>query len=88
VKELFYEIAENHEIEIDTLEVAEDHVPLFVSFPPRLSISNVEGEDEKHIGECNLSKAPGSEAGVVGWELLASWVLCAHIGRSSNNRDN
>ena len=44
VEELFYEIAENHEIEIDTLEVAKDHVHLFVSFPPRMSISNVVGK--------------------------------------------
>ena len=44
VEELFYEIAENHEIEIDTLEIAEDHVHLFVSFPPRMSISNVVGK--------------------------------------------
>jgi putative transposase len=44
VEEMFYEIAENHEIEIDALEVAKDHVHLFVSFPPRLSISNVVGK--------------------------------------------
>jgi len=44
VEELFREIAENHDIEIDTLEVAKEHVHLFVSFPPRLSISNVVGK--------------------------------------------
>jgi putative transposase len=44
VEELFYEIAEADEIEIDTLEVAEEHVHLFVSFPPRMSISNVVGK--------------------------------------------
>ena len=44
VEEMFAEIAENHDIEIDTMEVAEDHVHLFVSFPPRLSISNVVGK--------------------------------------------
>ena len=44
VAELFVEIAENHDIEIDTMEVAEDHVHLFVSFPPRLSISSVVGK--------------------------------------------
>ena len=41
VEELFHEIAENHDIEIDTLEIAADHVHLFVSFPPRMSISRV-----------------------------------------------
>jgi putative transposase len=44
VEEIFYEIAENHEIEIDTLEIAEDHVHLFVTFPPRISISRVVGK--------------------------------------------
>ena len=44
VEELFYEIAENHGIEIDTLEVVEDHVHLFLSFPPRMSISRVVGK--------------------------------------------
>ena len=41
VSELFHEIAANHDIEIDTLEIAEDHVHLFLSFAPRYSISNV-----------------------------------------------
>ena len=44
VEELFREIAENHDIEIATLEVAEEHVHLFVSFPPRMSISSVVGK--------------------------------------------
>ncbi len=35
VKELIKEISRNHEFEMDTLEVAEDHVHLFLSFPPR-----------------------------------------------------
>ena len=43
VKELFGEIAAHHGIEIDAMEVAEDHVHLFVSFPPRYSISKVVG---------------------------------------------
>ena len=44
VKELFQEIGLNHDIEIDTMEVVEDHVHLFVSFPPRYSIANVVGK--------------------------------------------
>ena len=43
VKGLFQEIAENHEIEIDEMEVVEDHVHLFISFPPRYSIAKVVG---------------------------------------------
>ena len=43
-KEIFGEIAVNHGIEIDTLEIAEDHVHLFLSFPPRYSIAKVVGK--------------------------------------------
>ena len=43
VKELFQEISEHHEFLIDTLEVAVDHVHIFLSFPPRYSISKVVG---------------------------------------------
>lgn len=43
VKELFEEIAVNYDIEIDTMEVAADHVHLFISFPPRYSIAWVVG---------------------------------------------
>ncbi len=43
IKEIFKEISNNHDFEIDTLEVAEDHVHIFLSFPPRHSISKVVG---------------------------------------------
>ena len=43
IAELFREIAFNHDFEIDTLEVSEDHVHIFLSFPPRYSISKVVG---------------------------------------------
>jgi putative transposase len=42
-KEIFEEIAIHHDFEIDTLEIAEDHVHIFLSFPPRYSISKVVG---------------------------------------------
>ena len=43
VKELFEEISRNHDFEIDTLEIAKDHVHIFLSFPPRYSISKAVG---------------------------------------------
>jgi len=43
IKEIFKEISSNHDFEIDTLEVAEDHVHIFLSFPPRHSISKAVG---------------------------------------------
>jgi putative transposase len=41
VGEIFREIGANHDIEIDAMEIAKDHVHLFVSFPPRESIARV-----------------------------------------------
>jgi len=41
VREVFSEIAERYEFEIDTMEVKEDHVHLFLSAPPRYSPAGV-----------------------------------------------
>ena len=43
VKELFFEIAERYDFEIDRCEVAEDHIHILLSFPPRYSIAQVVG---------------------------------------------
>lgn len=41
VKELFQEIAKHHGFEIQEKEGDKDHIHLFLSFPPRYSISRV-----------------------------------------------
>jgi putative transposase len=41
IRELLLEIAESYRIEIEELEVSVDHVHLFCSFPPKLSITQV-----------------------------------------------
>ena len=41
VKEVFGEIAERYEFEIDTMEVKDDHVHLFLSAPPRYSPAGI-----------------------------------------------
>lgn len=43
VEQLFKEIAENFEFEIDTMEISEDHVHIFLSFAPKYSIGKVVG---------------------------------------------
>ena len=43
VEEIFEEISEDFCFEIDTKEVAKDHVHIFLSAPPRYSISKVVG---------------------------------------------
>ena len=39
VRDLFYRIAEEFGFEIEELELADDHVHVFLSFPPRYSIA-------------------------------------------------
>lgn len=41
VEELFKEIAEHHGFEIEEMEIDKEHVHIFLSFPPRYSISRV-----------------------------------------------
>jgi putative transposase len=41
LKEVFKEIAERFEFEIDTMEVKEDHVHIFLTAPPRYSPSQI-----------------------------------------------
>jgi len=41
VEQCFREIAASNEYEIDVMEIAEDHVHIFLRFPPRYSISEV-----------------------------------------------
>jgi putative transposase len=43
VEKLFQEIAQNFGFSIETMEVSEEHVHLFLSFPPRYSIGKVVG---------------------------------------------
>ncbi|BCM88492.1 hypothetical protein IAD21_00325 [Abditibacteriota bacterium] len=41
MRELLLEIAESDDITVDELEVSADHVHIFCSFPPKLSITQV-----------------------------------------------
>ena len=41
MRELLLEIADSYRIEVDELEVSVDHVHVFCSFPPKLSITQV-----------------------------------------------
>ena len=43
VRSLFSQIAEDFDFEIEEMEIAEDHVHIFLSFPPRYSIAKSVG---------------------------------------------
>jgi len=42
-EQLFREIADNFGFDIETMEIEKEHVHIFISFPPRYSISKVVG---------------------------------------------
>ena len=41
VEQCIKEIAQNHDFEIEEMEIAEDHIHIFLGFPPKYSISSV-----------------------------------------------
>ena len=43
VRELLQEISHHHGFEIEDMEVVQNHVHIFLSFPPRYSVANVVG---------------------------------------------
>ncbi|MBT4513405.1 MAG: IS200/IS605 family transposase [Chloroflexi bacterium] len=58
VRELLEDIAKNHEFEIDEMEVVDDHVHIFLSFPPRYSIARVVGMMKSISARCSHSRCP------------------------------
>jgi len=65
-KELFSKIAEYHGFEIEEMEVAADHVHVFISFPPKCSISQVVGILKAVSAREIQQGVSESEEGVVG----------------------
>lgn len=80
VKELFVEIAGRHDIEIDTMEVASDHVHLFVSFPPRLSISEVVGKLKAISAKVLFEEFPELERELYGGEFWEDGYFARTVG--------
>ena len=75
-KKVFEEIAVNHGVEIDTMEIVEEHVHIFISFPPRYSISRVVGM-LKSISASVIFEEHPSKKGIVGRRVLGRRVLCS-----------
>lgn len=80
VRKLFIEIGDRHDIEIDTLEIAEDHVHLFVSFPPRLSISEVVGKMKAISARVIFGEFPEAEREMYGGEFWEDGYFARTVG--------
>ena len=70
VGEIFREVAASHDIEIDTMEIAKDHVHLFVSFPPRESIARVVGKFKSISASMIFREYPGVKRELWGGHFL------------------
>ena len=85
-KELFERIAEEYGLIIDTREVVEDHVHIFLEAPPRLSPSRIV-QILKGISARELFRQfPHLRQKLWGWAVLERWLLCASCGRRSDGR--
>ena len=80
VKELFGEIAKNHEFEIDKMEVADDHVHIFLSWPPRYSIARVVGMLKSISGSVIFKEHPEVKRELWGGEFWEDGYFVRTVG--------
>jgi putative transposase len=78
--ELIKEICEQYGFEIDTMEVAEDHVHLFLSFPPSYSISKVVGMLKSISGSEIFKKHPEVKQQLWGGEFWEDGYFARTVG--------
>ena len=80
VKELFFEIAERFDIEIDRGEVAEDHIHVLISFPPRYSIAQVVGIIKGKSGSKIFEEYPRLKKKLWGGHLWEQGYFARTVG--------
>jgi len=80
VQELFREIEDRNDIEIDLMEVASDHVHLFVSLPPRHSIAEVVGKLKAISAKVLFDEFPEVERELYGGEFWEDGYFARTVG--------
>ena len=80
VKEVFEEVAGHHGFEIQEMGVAPDHVHIFLSFPPRYSISQVVGLLKSISASEVFEKYPEIEKELWGGELWEDGYFVRTVG--------
>ena len=76
VKELFFEIAERFDFEIDRCEVVEDHIHVLTSFPPGYSIAQVVGIIKGKSGSKIFEEYPKLKKKLWGRAFVGTGVFC------------
>ncbi len=77
LKKIFQEIAERYEFEIDTMEVIEDHVHLFLSAPPRYAPAGIVQIMKSCFSQNGFPRVPRDQGATVGRGTLEQWIFCA-----------
>ena len=77
---VFEEISANHGFEIDTMEIAVDHVHIFVSFPPRYSIARVVGMLKSISASVIFEKHPEVKRELWGGEFWEDGYFARTVG--------
>ena len=80
VKELFFEIAERFDLEIERCEVAEDHIHVLISFPPRYSIAQVVGIIKRKSGSKIFEEYPRLKKKLWGGYLWEQGYFARTVG--------
>ena len=80
--ELFVQIGEAYDIEIETLHVASDHVHLLCSFPPRLSISQAVTRLKSLSARALFGEFPDLRRRLFGGELWEGGYFVRTVGES------
>ena len=81
VEQLFRQIAEDFGFELEELEVAKDHVHIFLNFPPRYAIAKGGGILKSISASRVFKEYPELEEQLWKGEFLGGRVFCAHGGR-------
>ena len=77
---MFLDVAEHHGFEIQEMRVAEDHVHIFLSFPPRYSISQVVGMLKSISASEIFKKYPEVKKRLWGGEFLEDGYFVRTVG--------
>ena len=80
VREIFSDIAAHHGFEIQEMEIAPDHVHIFLSFPPRYSIAHVVGMLKSISGSEIFDKFPEVKKELWGGEFWEDGYFARTVG--------
>ena len=76
VKELFKEILAARDCEVIEMEIAGDHVHIFVSIPPRYSVGETVRVLKSVSAKEIFRKVSKGKEGTVGRGILGRWIFC------------